>query len=62
MFPTMGQASILVALLTPFTPGGEVDREALAGHAAELQSAGVDGFFVCGTTGEGPLLDDEEVA
>ena len=58
----MGQASILVALLTPFTPGGEVDREALAGHAAELQSAGVDGFFVCGTTGEGPLLDDEEVA
>jgi 4-hydroxy-tetrahydrodipicolinate synthase len=57
----MRQASILVALLTPFSNGGDVDEEALASHVAQLQSAGVDGFFVCGTTGEGPLLDDDEV-
>jgi dihydrodipicolinate synthase/N-acetylneuraminate lyase len=52
---------IVVALLTPFTPHREIDTEALQAHVGNLRSAGVDGFFVCGTTGEGPLLDDDEV-
>jgi 4-hydroxy-tetrahydrodipicolinate synthase len=52
---------ILAALLTPFNPNGEIDSEALSKHVKDLRTAGVDGFFVCGTTGEGPLLDDEEV-
>jgi len=57
----MPRGILLVALLTPFTPQGEIDTEALHAHAENLRSAGVDGFFVCGTTGEGPLLDDDEV-
>jgi dihydrodipicolinate synthase/N-acetylneuraminate lyase len=57
----MQRGAILVALLTPFTSRGEVDTEALSHHVADLRAAGSDGFFVCGTTGEGPLLDDEEV-
>ncbi len=57
----MPRGILLVALLTPFTPQGEIDTEALQAHAENLRSGGVDGFFVCGTTGEGPLLDDDEV-
>jgi len=57
----MPRGVLLVALLTPFTPQGEIDTEALQSHVGHLRAAGVDGFFVCGTTGEGPLLDDEEV-
>ena len=54
--------SLLVALLTPLTREGGVDVAALQGHVKELLAAEVDGFFLCGTTGEGPLLDDDEVA
>ena len=57
----MSRGILLVALLTPFTSQGDVDTEALQAHVADLRAAGVDGFFVCGTTGEGPLLDDDEV-
>src|SRR5882672_6339579 len=58
---TMSPGTLLVALLTPFTPQGEIDVEALQAHVADLRAAGVDGFFLCGTTGEGPLLEDDEV-
>ena len=57
----MPRGTILVALLTPFTARGEIDTDALQAHVADLRAAGVDGFFLCGTTGEGPLLDDDEV-
>jgi 4-hydroxy-tetrahydrodipicolinate synthase len=57
----MSPGTLLVALLTPFTPQGEVDVEATQVHVADLCTAGVDGFFLCGTTGEGPLLEDHEV-
>src|SRR2546421_4705853 len=57
----MSRGMILVALLTPFTPQGDIDTEALQAHVVDLRSTGVDGFFLCGTTGEGPLLDDDEV-
>lgn len=52
---------IIVALLTPFTEGGSIDAEALAGHLEALVEAGVDAVMTAGTTGEGPLLDDDEV-
>jgi len=57
----MSRGILLVALLTPFTSQGDIDTEALQAHVADLRAAGVDGFFLCGTTGEGPLLDDDEV-
>src|SRR5205085_2366876 len=57
----MSPGILLVALLTPFTPQDDIDTEALQAHVNDLIAAGVDGFFVCGTTGEGPLLDDDEV-
>jgi 4-hydroxy-tetrahydrodipicolinate synthase len=52
---------IIVALLTPFTEGGSIDAEALAGHLEVLVEAGVDAVMPAGTTGEGPLLDEDEV-
>jgi 4-hydroxy-tetrahydrodipicolinate synthase len=52
---------IIVPIVTPYDAGGDVDTRALAAHAAMLAEAGVDGFFVAGTNGEGPLLTDDEV-
>jgi dihydrodipicolinate synthase/N-acetylneuraminate lyase len=52
---------IIVPIVTPYGVDGGVDLEALAAHAAVLAEGGVDGFFVCGTNGEGPLLGDDEV-
>jgi dihydrodipicolinate synthase/N-acetylneuraminate lyase len=52
----------MVALLTPITAQGELDVAALDAHVAYLIDEEVDGFFLCGTTGEGPLLRDDEVA
>jgi 4-hydroxy-tetrahydrodipicolinate synthase len=51
----------MVALLTPITPEGNLDVAALRAHVEYLVDEGVDGFFICGTTGEGPLLADDEV-
>lgn len=51
-----------VALLTPAGPAGGLDETALAGHVSWLAEAGVDALFVAGTTGEGPLLEDVDVA
>lgn len=52
---------MVVALLTPFRPDGGVDATALGAHVDFLADAGVDAIMPCGTTGEGPLLSDEEV-
>ena len=49
---------LLVALLTPFTAGGEVDTASLRRLVAYLQAGGVEEFFVVGSTGEAPLLDE----
>jgi 4-hydroxy-tetrahydrodipicolinate synthase/2-dehydro-3-deoxy-phosphogluconate/2-dehydro-3-deoxy-6-phosphogalactonate aldolase len=57
----MSRGILLVALLTPFTPQGDIHTEALQAHVADLSAAGMNGYFLCGTTGEGPLLDDDEV-
>jgi N-acetylneuraminate lyase len=55
-------AAVLVALLTPYERGGGVDEGALRAHVDVLVGAGVDALMPCGTTGEGPLLSDDEVA
>ena len=52
---------VVVALTTPFRPDGAVDADALARHVAMLVEAGVDAVMPCGTTGEGPLLEADEI-
>ena len=58
--PELGR--LLTAMVTPYTPDGAVDyahARRLAGH---LVRAGNDGVVVTGTTGEAPLLSDDEKA
>jgi 4-hydroxy-tetrahydrodipicolinate synthase len=50
------------AITTPFGEDGSVDLEALRAHVEVLVDDGVDGIVAAGTTGEGPLLEETEVA
>src|SRR5436190_20261120 len=52
---------VVAALLTPFDGRGRVDGRWLRRHVDLLLDAGVDGLMPAGTTGEGPLLDDDEL-
>jgi 4-hydroxy-tetrahydrodipicolinate synthase len=58
----LASPAVVVALLTPHGAGGRVDEGALRAHVDLLVEAGVDALMPCGTTGEGPLLADDEVA
>ena len=49
---------LIVAMITPFTPDGEVDQPSLRRLVAHLQAGGVNEFFVVASTGEAPLLDE----
>jgi 4-hydroxy-tetrahydrodipicolinate synthase len=51
---------ILTAMVTPYTPEGEVDYAHARRLAAHLVRSGNDGVVVTGTTGESPLLSDDE--
>ncbi len=52
---------MLTAMVTPFTPEGEVDLDGVARLAAHLvDEGGNDGLIVNGTTGESPTLRDSE--
>ncbi len=51
---------MLTAMVTPFTPDGEVDYDGVARLATHLVDAGNDGLIVNGTTGESPTLRDSE--
>jgi 4-hydroxy-tetrahydrodipicolinate synthase len=53
---------LLTAMVTPYTSEGEVDYAHARKLAANLVRAGNHGVVVTGTTGEGPLLDDDEKA
>jgi 4-hydroxy-tetrahydrodipicolinate synthase len=52
---------VLAAITTPFGPGGALDLDAFEAHVRWLDEAGLDGLFVAGTTGEGVLLEHDEV-
>jgi dihydrodipicolinate synthase/N-acetylneuraminate lyase len=54
-------AEVYAALLTPLAADGGVDVEALRAHCRTLVESGIDGVLVAGTTGEGPLLADDDV-
>jgi 4-hydroxy-tetrahydrodipicolinate synthase len=51
----------LSAISTPFAADGSVALDAFAEHVAWLADAGLDGVFVAGTTGEGVLLESDEI-
>ena len=51
---------VIPAVMTPLSEDGSVDYAAMEKHMAYLSDAGVDGFFIGGTTAEGPFLTVEE--
>jgi dihydrodipicolinate synthase/N-acetylneuraminate lyase len=51
---------VLPALLTPFTDQDRVDATALCELTELLLSRDVNGFYLCGSTGEGLLLTEQE--
>ncbi|MBV8600096.1 MAG: 4-hydroxy-tetrahydrodipicolinate synthase [Candidatus Eremiobacteraeota bacterium] len=51
---------LLTAMITPFTPSGDVDYEEAGRLAEHLIALGNDGVVVCGTTGEGPAVETDE--
>jgi 4-hydroxy-tetrahydrodipicolinate synthase len=56
--PELGR--LLTAMVTPYTPDGEVDYAHARRLASHLIRSGNDGLVIVGTTGESPLLTDEE--
>ncbi len=52
--------TVLTAMVTPFTPSGEVDLDKLGALAERLVEQGNDGLVVNGTTGESPTTTDAE--
>jgi len=51
---------VFPAIVTPYTPEGEVNEEAFRKVMEFDIQAGTRGFWVCGGSGESVLLDDEE--
>lgn len=56
--PELGR--ILTAMVTPYTESGDVDYPHARRLARHLVRSGNDGVVVVGTTGESPLLTDDE--
>src|SRR3954467_19262 len=54
--------AVIVALLTPYDETGAPDPGAPRAHVDLLVEARGGALMPCGTTGEGPLLADDEVA
>lgn len=51
---------VLTAMVTPFDSDGALDLDAARRLARWLQDHGNDGLVVAGTTGESPVLTDDE--
>ncbi|WP_405852978.1 4-hydroxy-tetrahydrodipicolinate synthase [Streptomyces sp. NBC_00090] len=52
----------LCAMITPFSPSGELDLDRAGELAAHLVAEGCDGLVLSGTTGESPTTSDAEKA
>jgi 4-hydroxy-tetrahydrodipicolinate synthase len=57
----LNRPAVIAALLSPFDGEGRLDEVALREHVDYLVENGIDGLMPCGSTGEGPLLSDDEV-
>ncbi|HTZ08494.1 MAG TPA: 4-hydroxy-tetrahydrodipicolinate synthase [Acidimicrobiales bacterium] len=53
--------AVITAMVTPFDDEGALDVDGAVTLARWLTSHGSDGLVVAGTTGEGPVLDDDEL-
>jgi 4-hydroxy-tetrahydrodipicolinate synthase len=53
-------ARLMTAMVTPYAPDGAVDYGYARALARHLVSIGNEGLVLAGTTGEAPLLSDEE--
>ena len=53
-------SGVIPALLTPFSDQDLVDTGTLCALVEFLLGRGVDGFYVCGSTGEGLLMTEQE--
>ncbi len=51
---------VLTAMITPFTTDGALDLDEARRLARWLQDNGNDGLVIAGTTGEAPVLTDDE--
>jgi len=54
--------AVITAMVTPFADDGSLDVDGAARLARWLTDHGSDGLVVAGTTGEGPVLSDDELA
>jgi len=52
--------AVVTAMVTPFSDDGSLDLDAAVAVARWLADHGSDGLVVAGTTGEGPVLTDDE--
>jgi 4-hydroxy-tetrahydrodipicolinate synthase len=52
---------ILTAMVTPFDEAGDLDLDAARDLARWLEAQGNEGLVVAGTTGESPVLSDDEL-
>ena len=52
--------NIITAMITPFTDDGHVNFQESLRLAGHLLDNGSDGLIVCGTTGEGPNIEDRD--
>jgi 4-hydroxy-tetrahydrodipicolinate synthase len=52
--------SVVTAMVTPFTEDGSLDLDGAVTVARHLAANGSEGLVVAGTTGEGPVLSDDE--
>ncbi|MGR4867255.1 4-hydroxy-tetrahydrodipicolinate synthase [Variovorax sp. LARHSF232] len=53
-------SGLWIPLVTPFLRDGAVDHTALRTLVRRLAGEGIDGFVVCGSTGEAAALDEDE--
>ena len=60
LLPPAPFGRVLTAMVTPFTPDGDLDVDGAQRLASYLVEHGNDGLVISGTTGESPTTSDEE--